>query len=248
MNRNLKLALLLPAVAVALSLAIAIALAARAGDDPRTATRAVPRDGVTAATVEIGMEAGGLRLGPGAAGLMDGTFTFSDEALAPVVDYAVDGGTGRLTVRQGGGPGFVPPADWSDVENAWDLRLGGGIPLALAVRLGAGESALTLGGLDLTAVAVETGAGATTVDFSGAWSWDVHATVAAGAGEVTIVLPRGAGVAVRAGVGLGSVTADGLPANGGRWVNDAYGVAPVTLAIDVTGHVGSVRLVLEPAS
>ena len=248
MNRTAKLALILPTVALALSLAIAIALAAKAGDDPTTATRAVARDGATAASVEIGMEAGGLRLGPGAAGLMDGTFTFSDAALAPDIDYALDGGTGHLTVLQGGGPRFVPAADWSEVENAWDLRLAGDIPLALAVRLGAGESVLRLGGLELTDVAIETGAGATTVDFAGAWSRDVQATIDAGVGEVTIVLPRGVGVVVAANIGLGTVTAEGLTADGGRWVNDAYGVAPVTLAIDVTGHVGSVRLVLEPAS
>lgn len=247
-NRNARLAVIvILAAMLVIPVASLIGLGVSAGDDPSTETISIPRDGVADAEVEIRMGAGALRIEPGAIGLMEATFTSTDEAVGRVVAYEVADGTGHLSVEQAGGAGFVAPWDWGQVEHAWDIKLAPEVPIALDVRLGAGAGTLSLGGLDLTALAIETGAGSTTVDLDGNWEHDLRATIEAGAGNLRVVVPDDPGVIVRASVDTGEITVDGLVEQHGAWVNAAYGRSPVTIEIVVRGGVGNVDIALASA-
>ncbi len=65
----------------------------------------------------------------------------------PEVNYTVDEGEGRLTVRQ-------PNADQislrSGAYNAWDLLLTDALPISLRIQCGAGEQDIDLVGLNIT--------------------------------------------------------------------------------------------------
>ena len=219
-----------------------------AGDIPavvvgptQTDTSAVPLDGAQAADVTLNMGAGKLTLAGGATNLLDGTFTYNVDAWKPVVTYQTTTGTGILTVKQAGANGFARTPD--NTRNDWDLRLKDGVPLALTANMGAGESRLTLGGLNLSKLDVHTGAGEATVDLSGTWKQNLTATIQAGVGETTVTLPRDVGVRVTAAQsGLGKVHANGLIASGDSYTNAVYGHSPVTLELTVQVGVGEITL------
>ena len=207
-------------------------------------TSAIPLDGAQAADVTLNMGAGKLTLAGGAANLLDGTFIYNVDAWKPVVTYYATGSTGTLTVKQAGANGFVRTPD--NARNEWDLHLKDGVPLALTANMGAGESRLTLGSLNLSKLDVHTGAGEATVDLAGDWKQNLTATIEAGVGETTVKLPRDVGVRVTAAQsGLGKVHASGLTASGDTYTNAAYGHSPVTL--DVTVQMGIGEITLEQA-
>jgi hypothetical protein len=53
------------------------------------------------------------------------------------------------------------------------------------------------------------------------------------------------GISAKVTGGLGEVSAPGLNKNGNVYQNDAYAQAKVKISLDVTGGVGSVKLVSE---
>jgi hypothetical protein len=177
---------------------------------------------------------------------MDATFTYSDDDRQPVIDYQVDEGVGRLTVDQAGGPGFVAAEDWDDVENDWDIRLAGNLPVSLAVELGAGQSVLDLGNLEVTDAAIRTGAGQTTVDLTGRWAHDVHISIEGGAGDVTILVPEGGNVELHASVAMGDVATSDLMERDGRLVSDDFDENAPTIEIMVEGGMGNVQVIAVP--
>jgi hypothetical protein len=95
--------------------------------------------------------------------------------------------------------------------NEWSIQLGSGVPLDLSIDVGAGESTLRLGGLDLAELSVDTGAGTTSIDLTGSWQHDVHASVRGGVGELRIDLPSEIGVRVNASTGLVTISASADP-------------------------------------
>jgi hypothetical protein len=208
--------------------------------DEESGSSAIALDGATSATARIEMGAGKLTVRGGAdpANIVDADYTYSADRLKPDFDYSVTDGAGTLTVDNSGGSGInlgTPDADW-------DLRLSEALPLDLKIELGAGKSDLQLGGLDLTALVIETGVGQATVDLTGDWARDLHVTVDAGVGDLTLKLPSRAGVRVDTDTGLTSTDVDGLEKQDGAWVNAAYGTSDVTLTVDLELGVGDVDL------
>ena len=86
------------------------------------------------------------------------------------------------------------------------------------------------------------GAGNVTVDLSGKWERDVDVDLEGIFGELTVWLPREAGVRVGVEGALGKVHVIGLTKDGDDYVNDAHGESGVALRIDITGGVGQVNL------
>jgi hypothetical protein len=207
----------------------------------QTDTPAIQLGGAQAANVTLTMGAGKLTLDGGATNLLDGTFTYNVDAWKPEVTYNVNGSTGTLTVRQKNENGFTRTPD--QVRNDWDLRLKDGVPLTLTANMGAGESKLKLGSLNLTKLDLHTGAGNVTVDLKGDWKQNLAATIEGGIGETTVKLPRDVGVRVNvAKSGLGKVHADNMTASGDTYTNVAYGHSPVTLDLTVQMGVGEITL------
>jgi hypothetical protein len=85
----------------------------------------------------------------------------------------------------------LPAGD--ELVNAWDLRLGGGLPLDLAIYLGAGQCDLDLSAVDLAGREVGARAAVVTVDLRGDWDHDVNAVINGGLGALRAGLPSALG-------------------------------------------------------
>jgi hypothetical protein len=209
---------------------------------PQTESRTVKLGEAKSARVEIEMPAGELSVGPGTEELLEADFTYHGRSSRPQVEYYVNEGQGRLSIRQsesshgrGGG------------HNRWDLRLSNKVPMQLKVNQGAGRARLTLGGLAVSRLDLHIGAGETTVDLTGDWKNDVTASIQGGVGKATIRLPSDVGVRASAHGGIGAVRVHGLKKDGDAYVNEAYGKSPVTVNVRVEGGVGEINLELAEA-
>lgn len=205
-----------------------------------TASDRITRDGATELTASIHMGAGRLNVTGGADDVMDAAFEFSDEAWRPEVHYSVDGGEGTLSVESP----TRPRIDLSgQMHYEWDIALANDLPLALSVAMGAGESELDLGSLDLRRLRVDMGAGDATIDLVGAPQNDLSAEINAGAGAITLKVPADVGVRIIGYQdGIGTYHADGFTQDGDALVNDAYGDAPVSFDIVLRRGLGEVTI------
>lgn len=196
----------------------------------KTEQRVVERMGAESALVDIGMGAGELELSGGSEQLLDATFVYSDPEWKPELDYQVEGTQGRLEITQGDSDRI---GSLVNARNEWVLRLASDLPLDLRLDMGAGTSQLDLRGLDLGTLGVSKGAGQTEIDLSGDWRRDVTVSVEGGAGQLSLTLPEPVGVRVEVDTGVGVVNAEGFQRDGGAYVNDAFGVSPVTMRVTV---------------
>lgn len=213
------------------------------------------------ARVKVDMGAGELTIRGGADSLMEADFTYNVADWRPQVEYTVVSDQGRLEVRQPD----IRRINWGDeVRNEWDLRFNNTVPLEMAINLGAGESDLELGALNLTELDINGGAGdtrvdlsgnqsltrmdfkmgvgATTFDLRGDWQQDLAVDIKGGVGQTTLRLPSEIGVRVEVTSGLGNVSAVGLHRDGNAYINDAYGKSDSTLTITIQAGVGEINL------
>ena len=92
---------------------------------------------------------------------------------------------------------------------------------------------------------MDVGAGDATVDLNGDWEHDVEAYIQGGIGNTVLRLPKDIGVRVIVNKALGKVDANGLTRDGDVYVNDAYGVSPVTVEINIQSGIGQTVLEVE---
>jgi hypothetical protein len=196
--------------------------------------------GAESVSVSVTLGVGKLKLAGGADSLLDARFEYNIPDWKPAVSYKVDDGRGRLIVEQ---PSRVVGATWpGNVRYDWDLKLNSGIPTELEIDLGVGKSEVDLKGLNLHRFSLEAGVGEGSVDLSGPRPSDLDATIKAGVGKLTLVLPADVGVRVKAQAGLGHVDAGGLKADGDAWVNDAWGKTKTSVRVEVEGGIGEVEM------
>lgn len=236
-STNLCRGLLLPAL-------VAICACNVNGDrvtagETRKESKTVALGAARTAMVNLKMKAGELKVGGGAAELMDADFTYNVPEWKPEVNYDVSRGVGNLEVEQQGSVSST-----GNTRNEWDLHLNSKTPMEISVDMGAGRTTLTLGGMALSRLELNMGAGETTVDLTGNWKDDLSAQIHGGVGRATIRLPREVGVHVIAQGGLGSINASDFQRRGDAYVNDQYGKSPVTLRIEVEGGIGEINLEL----
>ena len=198
---------------------------------------AVERGAATRARVEIDMSAGELAVKSGGKVLFEGDFDFNVPVLKPAIAYAVDGGTGNLKVSQGSTSG--------NYENSWRLSLDETTPVDLHLTLGAGDSELVLGRVNLDSLNVRLGAGDLVLDLRGAPARSFRVTVQAGAGDTTIRLPAGVGISARTSSLIADTNVSGLEKRDGRWINPRAEASPVTIDLEVQHAIGDLRLVAE---
>ena len=199
--------------------------------------QAVERGAAMRARVDVNMTAGDLSVQAGAVQLFEGDFEFNVPALKPTVAYAVDGGTGVLTVSQGSASG--------NYQNNWHLNLDEATPIELHVNLGAGDAKLTLGRLNLQSVAIGLGAGDLVLDLRGMPASSYPVSVNAGAGDTTIQVPASAGISVRTLGLIGDATVNGLEKRDDRWINPRATASPVHIDIRVQHAIGDLTLTAE---
>ena len=236
---NLKpMRLALPAGVLAVALLVT---ACNETGDTNNESRNLDLDGATSAEVVVRMDVGELDVAGGADGMLDADFTYNVDEWEPEVDWNVTDGKGRLEIDQDGSGG-INILDIDDVEYEWDLRLNDETPTALDVELGAGDSSLKLGTMNLTDLAVQTGAGDTTIDLTGDWANDLEASIDAGAGRLKVLLPSDTGVRIETDTGIVDVDNTGLTKDGDVYTNAAFGTSDATLTINIDAGVGEVEL------
>ncbi len=230
------------------TLALAAALSWLAGCTVETAGpvhheyNSIDRGQVEYLHLNLIMGAGELRVGAGTEKLIRTDFGYNTPAWKPVVDFQSAGGRGEMTIRQP----ETHQANFGHNQYNWDLRLNRDVPLDLSVHFGAGEAKLDLGGLVLRSVNVDMGVGQVDMDLRGFPKQNYSVNINGGVGEATVRLPADVGLVADAHGGIGEIHTSGLrKQDGGRYVNDAYGTAKVTVHVTVNGGIGSIRLIAD---
>jgi N-terminal domain of toast_rack, DUF2154 len=208
----------------------------RAGE-LRTDRRSVQLGNADIVQADIHFGAGGLEVTGGASDLLvDGAFRYRLASWKPIVRYDETGFRGRLEIRQPDGHHAL-----GNTTNDWALKLNEKVPLNLTVNVGAGESRLNLGSLNLRGVTVNMGAGQMFLDLRGNVRHSYQASLSGGVGQAIIRVPReSVGVAATAHGGIGSIQVEGLEKRGGRWVNSAWDHAETRIELAVHGGIGQI--------
>lgn len=134
------------------------------GRDALQLSRTLEAEGATSAAVRVGMAAGDLTIGGGAASLLDADFTY-DPDLEPQLSYSVGNDVGELRIEQ---PRNADRRSGQrNLPNSWDLRFTDAIPLDLLVTLASADSKLRLGSLALQTLDLDISSGDCGADVSG---------------------------------------------------------------------------------
>jgi hypothetical protein len=203
-----------------------------------TEARSIDLDKSELVEVLLRMGAGELNVRGGSSKLMEGEFRYNQPRLKPDVRYDASGFRGHLVVEE---PSHGHHGGHTDYR--WDVRLNDGKPIDLEVHFGAGEGRLDVGSLTLRSLEVHMGVGELRIDLRGTPKNDYNVSVHGGVGEATIYLPSGVGVVADAKGGIGGINARGLQNRDGRYFNDEYGHAKITVRLDVRGGIGSINLI-----
>jgi hypothetical protein len=204
--------------------------------------RSVEAGNVESATAEIHMSAGELHIAGGAEKLLDGEFAYNVPSWKPVIRYNASGFRGHLVVEQKKTTGSI-----GNTVNRWNLRLNEKIPIELELHLGAGESRLSLGRMNLRGLQVHIGAGHIDLDLRGGdYRHNFPVAIHGGVGECDVRVPRGTGVSAEVHGGIGGINTTNFSKRPGSiYVNDAYDTAPVKISLQIHGGIGQVRLFSE---
>lgn len=204
--------------------------------------QAIDRDQTETLRLTLNMGAGILRVGSGTEKLMRADFSYNVPGWKPELRYSSTAGRGDLSISQP----HIRRVNFGHTENQWDLRLNRDVPIDMSVHFGAGEARLDLGGLALRNVEVDMGVGKVEMDLRGNPKHDYQVRIHGGVGEATVRLPAGVGITANARGGIGDIQVQGLRRESrGRYVNDEYGTAKVTVHVDVEGGVGAIHLIAE---
>jgi hypothetical protein len=130
----------------------------------RTETRTVNLEGADTVVAEFDIHDGSLEMSGGTNRLMEGEFTYNVDSWEPDIDYDVSGGTGELSVKQGGG--WWTPVFWN-AKNDWKIELNDDVPIDLSVNKSSGSGELDLNRLSLLSVDIDSSSGSTNADISG---------------------------------------------------------------------------------
>lgn len=211
------------------------ALGRRRGADVEQLT--IPLEGAHEARIRMNFGAGRLAVGVGAS---------PDEAVAGTFGGGVEFQTKRegqaLTVelRSPDMP-FVIPWGWgTSFERDWQIRLNGGLPLALDLRTGASETRLDLTDLRVTELHVRTGASATDLTLP-ANAGLTRVDIEAGAASVVVRVPTGVAARLRLRGGAAAMRVDErrFPRQGDVYQSADYDLAPNKVELTAKAGAGS---------
>ena len=192
----------------------------------------LPLAGTSDASVRIRFGAGELKGRAAAAGnLIDGTFEGG-------VRHRPDG-PNRVDIEQDTAYGLP----WLDHGSHWDVGLTAEVPLDLRLDTGANRAMLDLRDLRLRSLELHTGASDTRVLLPrAAGATSVRAE--SGAASLTLEVPAGVAAKVRTRMALGSSEVDQarFPRSGDGYESPDFATAPNRVDIDVSGGVGSVKV------
>jgi len=193
--------------------------------------------------VNLNVRAGELKVDSGADKLATADFNYNVPMWKPSTTYNSSNGVGYLTLTQPGEGGGVNIS--GSQKNEWDVKLNRDVPMDLAIHVGAGEARVNLGALNLRGLDMSMGAGELDLDLRGSPKMSYTAHVSGGVGDATVHLPSSVGIEATATGGIGGIDSSGLHNDGHRYYNDALGKSNVTVHLDISGGVGSIKLIAE---
>jgi hypothetical protein len=208
---------------------------------PNTTT--IPLDGATAGDVKLTLGAGELALQGGAPdnALMEATVFSPAPEWQPELVQAANESRKSVTLTEKGHKG----KEWFAVDspNSWEIGLNERVPIRLDVNVGAGDSRISLGSLNLESLAVHTGAGDTTVDLGGYHGGRFDAFIKNGIGDMTLRIPRGSNTRIQVHNGIGDVAdGPGFVQKDGFFLTDGFNSSLAVNEITLNQGVGSISL------
>jgi hypothetical protein len=196
-------------------------------------------EGAERITAEIHFAAGELSLAGGAREFLEADFLYNAPALKPQVRFEETGFRRRLSISHAN-----PPPAAGNVRNRWQIRLGGGVPLDLVIRCGAGENQLDFREVPLRSLEINLGVGEVKADLRLKLDHDVEAKIQGGIGRAEVLVPA-EGVDATAKGGIGQIHVIGLEKDGGRWKSAKSGGRAGRLKLDVQGGIGEILIRAE---
>lgn len=208
---------------------------------PNTTT--VPSDNATSADVRLTLGAGELALQGGAppSALMESTVFSRAAVWQPDLVQTLNNSVKTVTMTDKGHKGKA----WFAVDspNSWEIRMNDRVLLRLDVNVGAGDSTLNLGTLNLETLSTHTGAGDTTIDLTGYHGGRFNAVIKTGIGDLTLRIPRNSNMRILVhSPGIGDVTSRGLVQNNETYVTEGFNSSQPVTEIIVNQGVGSISL------
>jgi Cell wall-active antibiotics response 4TMS YvqF len=172
-------------------------------------------------------------------GLVDGTLE-TRNGLRVRRNFSISGDTATFGLQSEGSNisfGLGGPAHW-------DLTLNPTVPMALEIKLGAGEADLKLDQLNVTQLNVDVGVGTATITLPE--NGQYRAEVKGGIGQTKLIIPKGLAVRIRATAGLGNVV---LPANllreGDAYLTPNYNNAESRVELQLQQGIGQVLVEMK---
>jgi hypothetical protein len=126
--------------------------------------------------------------------------------------------------------------------NNWEIQLNDRVPLDLTVNVGAGDSRLRLGSLNLTSLTVDNGAGDTEIDLEGYRGGRFDARIMNGVGDITLRVPKNSNSRVILHHGVGDVTSNGFEQHDESYTTPGFSPLLPTSEILVKQGVGSINI------
>lgn len=134
-----------------------------AGQSWQTISQSRQVSGEARLRVHVEHVAGNLRIQPAPAGqLYRLALRYDEDLFNPTVRYTPSSSSLRIDVESRRQHGNV---NWDDDHQLLNLSLSGELPLDLAVRFGAAQASLDLGGLNIASLDIETGASESRLSF-----------------------------------------------------------------------------------
>jgi hypothetical protein len=214
--------------------------------DAQTVQRVIPLGEAREAEVELLLAISDLVVSGGATALMEAQTSHYVPPLYTTTQYSVTEQSGRLFFAHANPdivPNFERPPEFQSVGI---VKLNNSVPLSLTLALGIHQGRLQLADLNLRHLYVTVVDGSCEIDLRDDWQNSFEIEIDNAFGESVILLPAESGVRVRFEDEIeGTIAMKGLKEKAGFYVNEAFGVSPVTLDVMVSGEQGRVRLIVD---
>lgn len=189
-----------------------------------------PDEPVSLARIHLELDTGSLSLTEGnGPSLLAGQVHVTRKEVAPRLLYLNTDGTATVSIdRQSDLVQYL----FGD-EEVWELALNREIPSELSVISGAGDISVASGRSQLSGVELESGFGSITLDLTGWSGTHLAGILSAGVGEITVLLPDDAHIAIALSSGFGNLNVQGLSGDttGYYYHPDMAGAPSIDLAI-----------------
>lgn len=205
-------------------------------------TTTFPLGDATAGSIGITMGAGELSLHGGAPAdaIMEATVFSQAPEWQPEYLQSLNGTIKTVTMTDKGHKGKELFAVHS--PNSWEVYLNNRIPVDLEVAVGAGDSTLDLGSLNLGALSVHNGAGETKIDLTGYRGNVFSGEINSGVGDLTIIVEKNSNTRITVHQGVGDIGNNGFTPNEDTYTTPGYNSALPVNQIIVEQGVGDITL------